>query len=313
MMKKLIFMALVIMAGAAFSPACAQGKKKSKKTAKAVKLLTQSDSISYVTGMDMTKGLEGFLKQMKVDSAYMGEVVRGFEETIDKGDSPAQVAYNAGVIVAESIFNRMSMIKEDLKDVVVFNDELMLRGFSDALRKDSTLFTQNAADTYSKEMNKMLKEKKTAAAIAEGEKFLAENAQKEGVVTLLSGLQYKILRKGEGAVAKVTDEVEVKYEGRLIDGTVFDSSYKRNPQTSKFRPNQVIKGWTEALTMMPEGSMWEIYIPQNLAYGERQAGKIPPCSTLIFTVEVEKVIPQLAPVQKMDTIVSPKPASKSGK
>ncbi|MBR7093590.1 MAG: FKBP-type peptidyl-prolyl cis-trans isomerase, partial [Prevotella sp.] len=103
------------------------------------------------------------------------------------------------------------------------------------------------------------------------------------------GLQYKVLRQGTGAIAKNDDEVVVKYEGHLIDGTEFDSSYKRDPQTSTFRPNQVIKGWTEALTMMPEGSKWELYIPQNLAYGERQAGKIPPYSTLIFTVELEKV------------------------
>ena len=85
------------------------------------------------------------------------------------------------------------------------------------------------------------------------------------------------------------DEVEVKYEGKLVNGTIFDSSYQRNPQTTKFKPTQVIKGWTEALTMMPEGSIWELYIPQNLAYGERGAGEIPPFSTLIFKVEVVKV------------------------
>ena len=99
-----------------------------------------------------------------------------------------------------------------------------------------------------------------------------------------------MLRECTGNVADVNDEVVVKYEGRLIDGTIFDSSYERNPQTSKFRPNQVIKGWTEALSMMPEGSKWELYIPENLAYGERQAGKIPAFSTLIFTVEVDEVI-----------------------
>ena len=125
----------------------------------------------------------------------------------------------------------------------------------------------------------------------EGDKFLAENAQKEGVKTLPSGLQYRVLREGNGPVATNNDEVEVKYEGRLIDGTVFDSSYKRNPQTSKFRPTQVIKGWTEALTLMPEGSMWELYIPQNLAYGERGAGAdIPPYAALIFKVELIKVL-----------------------
>ena len=104
-------------------------------------------------------------------------------------------------------------------------------------------------------------------------------------MVLPSGLQYKVLQQGTGAVAKATDKVKVHYEGRLIDGTVFDSSYKRGEPTS-FAPNQVIKGWTEALTMMPVGSKWQLYIPQELGYGARGAGKIPPFSTLIFDVEV---------------------------
>ena len=123
----------------------------------------------------------------------------------------------------------------------------------------------------------------------DGEKFLTENAIKPGVNVTQSGLQYKVLQEGHGQIATKDDEVEVKYEGKLVNGTIFDSSYQRNPQTTKFKPTQVIKGWTEALTMMPEGSIWELYIPQNLAYGERGAGEIPPFSTLIFKVEVVKV------------------------
>ena len=109
------------------------------------------------------------------------------------------------------------------------------------------------------------------------------------MVTLPSGLQYKVLREGNGAIPKLDDNVVVKYEGTLIDGTKFDSSYDRNPQTTTFKPTQVIKGWTEALTMMPVGSKWMLFIPENLAYGERQAGKIPAYSTLIFTVELEEI------------------------
>ena len=119
-----------------------------------------------------------------------------------------------------------------------------------------------------------------------GEQFLAENSTKDSVVTLPSGLQYKVLKMGTGAKPKAAQEVTVKYEGRLVDGTVFDSSYTRKDQTSKFRANQVIKGWTEALLLMPVGSKWELYIPYDLAYGERQSGKIPPYSALIFTVEL---------------------------
>ena len=121
----------------------------------------------------------------------------------------------------------------------------------------------------------------------EGEMFLMENAKKEGVVTLPDGLQYKVLTAGTGAKPTDADRVVVKYEGKTIDGKVFDSSYKRNPQTTTFGVTQVIKGWTEALKLMPVGSKWEVYIPYSLAYGERGAGQqIKPYDALIFTVEL---------------------------
>ena len=122
-----------------------------------------------------------------------------------------------------------------------------------------------------------------------GEDFLAENAKKQGVVTLPNGLQYKVITEGKGEKPKATDRVTVKYEGKSIYGKVFDSSYKRNPDTSTFRPDQVIKGWTEALTSMPAGSTWMLYIPQELAYGSRAAGQIKPYATLIFKVELVKI------------------------
>jgi FKBP-type peptidyl-prolyl cis-trans isomerase FklB len=121
---------------------------------------------------------------------------------------------------------------------------------------------------------------------AAGEKFLAENKTKEGVVTTESGLQYKIITEGKGAIPAKTDRVSVNYKGTLIDGTEFDSSYKNN-KPAVFGASQVIPGWTEALTMMPVGSKWELYIPQDLAYGSRETGsQIKPFSTLIFEVEL---------------------------
>lgn len=131
-------------------------------------------------------------------------------------------------------------------------------------------------------------EEQSRAARSEGERFLAANAGEEGVVVLPSGLQYKVLREGNGRKPAATDRVKCHYEGRLIDGTVFDSSYKRG-QTATFRPNQVIKGWTEALTTLPEGTVAELYIPYNLAYGERGQQNIPPFATLIFKLEIIKV------------------------
>ena len=122
----------------------------------------------------------------------------------------------------------------------------------------------------------------------EGEEFLAANAKKEGVKVLPSGVQYKVLKEGNGEIPADTSLVKVHYEGKLIDGTVFDSSYKRGEPVD-FRANQVIKGWTEALVHMPAGSVWEVYIPQELAYGDREQGEIKPYSPLIFKIELISV------------------------
>lgn len=128
-----------------------------------------------------------------------------------------------------------------------------------------------------------------ADAMQKGEQFLKENAAKEGVKTLPSGLQYKVIKEGEGKSPKATDTVSVHYKGTLIDGKEFDSSYKRG-EPAEFPVNRVIKGWTEALQLMKEGSKWMLYIPSNLAYGERGAGAdIGPNETLIFEVELLKV------------------------
>lgn len=121
-----------------------------------------------------------------------------------------------------------------------------------------------------------------------GEAWLADKALEEGVVSLPSGLMYQVLNEGNGKKPTAQDTVECHYEGRLIDGTVFDSSYKRG-QAVDLRANQVIKGWTEALVHMPAGSVWEVYIPQELAYGEREQGQIKPYSPLVFKIELIKV------------------------
>lgn len=132
-------------------------------------------------------------------------------------------------------------------------------------------------------------EEQAKAAKAEGESFLAENAKKPGVKTLPSGLQYQVLREGNGRRPTATDEVECHYEGTLINGQVFDSSYQRG-QTATFGLNQVIKGWTEGLQLMQEGAKYRFFIPYSLAYGEQGAGQaIPPYAALIFDVELIKV------------------------
>ena len=135
-----------------------------------------------------------------------------------------------------------------------------------------------------------LEEEKGKAVREEGEKFLAENAKKEGIITLPSGLQYEVITEGNGKKPSATDRVKCHYEGTLIDGTLFDSSIKRG-QPAVFGVNQVIKGWVEALQLMSEGSKWRLFIPSELGYGAQQAGEmIPPHSTLIFEVELIEVL-----------------------
>jgi FKBP-type peptidyl-prolyl cis-trans isomerase FklB len=132
-------------------------------------------------------------------------------------------------------------------------------------------------------------EKEFGANKKAGEDFLKANAKKDGVKTLESGVQYKVIKEGTGAMPKDTSMVKVHYEGKTLDGKVFDSSYKRG-QPTDFRANQVIKGWTDALVHMPAGSIWEVYVPQELAYGERQQGAdIKPFSMLIFKIELIEV------------------------
>ncbi len=297
-MKKLIILFMLLVPYVATSQAAPDKKKTKKQTENvvstpAVVLNTTADSVSYAAGMSLTNGLMPFLQQQYgLDETFMDDFLRGFEEAIRAKVDNATKAYGAGISIAAMLEDRMVPgVTEEFKDSdSPIQHDLLVQGFIASLKKDTTFFQQEAAETLMRTTRDAVKHAKEEAAKEEGRKFLAENATKEGVKTLPSGLQYKVLREGTGKVADVNDEVVVKYEGRLIDGTVFDSSYERNPQTSKFRPNQVIKGWTEALSMMPEGSKWELYIPENLAYGERQAGKIPAFSTLIFTVEVDEVI-----------------------
>ena len=167
----------------------------------------------------------------------------------------------------------------------------------DVLAGRETKVADSEAQTIVQEFFRKQEEKANAAmaemgkkAKAEGEQYLAENAAKEGVVTLPSGLQYKVLKEGNGQKPKATDKVKCHYEGFLIDGTVFDSSVQRG-EPAVFPLNQVIAGWTEGLQLMQEGAKYRFFIPYQLGYGERGAGaSIPPFATLVFDVELLEVV-----------------------
>ena len=170
--------------------------------------------------------------------------------------------------------------------------EVNVDDFAQAIKDvfaSKTSLTDSEAQQAVQDVFQRKAEEQAGAAKAEGEAFLAENAKKEGVVSLPSGLQYQVLREGDGRKPAATDQVECHYEGTLINGQVFDSSYQRG-QTATFGLNQVIAGWTEGLQLMQEGAKYRFFIPYHLAYGERGAGQsIPPFATLIFDVELVKV------------------------
>jgi FKBP-type peptidyl-prolyl cis-trans isomerase FklB len=184
------------------------------------------------------------------------------------------------------------------KQNIELNVDALMAGLKEGIAGQDATMSKEERDKTLEAFQKEMMEKQAAASkeaatknAAEGEKFLAENKKKEGVKTTASGLQYKVLKEGSGASPKETDTVVTNYKGTLIDGTEFDSSYKRN-EPATFPVNRVIKGWTEALQLMKPGAKYQLFIPASLAYGERGAGRdIGPNATLIFEVELLSIKP----------------------
>ena len=183
------------------------------------------------------------------------------------------------------------------KNGVDVNPDLLTKAIKDVLTGQKTQLTDQEAGAVLTDLQKEMQGKRQEKMKAlgeknknEGETFLAENMKKDGVKTLPSGLQYKVITEGKGKSPNATDTVTVQYTGRLVDGTEFDSSYKRG-QAATFAVNGVIKGWTEALQLMKEGSKWQLFLPSNLAYGEAgtTGGPIGPNAVLIFDVELVSV------------------------
>ena len=223
-------------------------------------------------------------------AAKPGTTAKPHTSTAAKPATPAplttqkdKLSYAIGMNIGESM-------KKDSLDV---DPNVLLRGLKDGMAGGKTQMTDEQARAIMTDLRtQMTKKKETemqqagASNKQAGQQFLAANKSKDGVVTLPSGLQYKILKEGTGPKPTSTDTVSVNYRGTLLNGTEFDSSYKRN-EPATFPVSRVIKGWTEALQLMPVGSKWQVYIPSDLAYGERGAGAdIGPNSTLIFDIEL---------------------------
>ena len=261
-------------------------------------LQTQMDSLSYMIGVNNNNGLMEYAHQrLGVDSAYIGDFKRGVVQGAKITDEK-QKAYMAGMQIGLQIGGDMidniqgQVLRGDTVNTLSKND--FIAGFISYLFGEADV-TLDEAGEYLREFtdNKKLRENeiKYGEWKKQNEDFIAENKTKEGIQVTESGLQYRIIKMGTGEIPTENSSVDVNYKGTLIDGTEFDSSYKRN-KPSTFKVKAVIKGWAEALQMMPVGSKWELYIPNDLAYGAKQSGKVKPFSALIFEVELVKINPE---------------------
>ena len=254
------------------------------------------DSLTNFLGIAQSDGLKQYMKmQLQVDSAYTNEFIKGMIEGATAKDDPKQDAYMKGLTVGKQVKDMANNLSSEVyaddstKQVPVKN---LLAGIIAGLNGTANETAEVAGQKFeallepirTKNLEKEFGDNKKA-----GEKYLADNAKKEGVVTLPSGVQYKVLTKGTGALPTDSSVVKVNYEGKLIDGTKFDSSYDRNqPLEVNMATPRVIPGWVEVLKLMPAGSVWEVTIPQEQAYGMQNQGQIKPFSTLIFKMEVLK-------------------------
>ena len=253
-----------------------------------VNLEDKQHKLSYALSLNLSDQL----KKQQGMAIDMDVFVQGFKDGYSE-DEQYKRSYTLGLDLSDNLKKQQGM---------AIDMDVFVQGFKDGYSGESPLLSSDEAlkilieieqeqraqqqEQRAQQMaraNKMAAENKKA-----GEAFLAENRKKEGVVTLDSGLQYKVIKASDGPKPTKTDSVVCHYRGTLLDGTEFDSSYSRG-EPAQFRVDKLIFGWTEALQLMPAGSKWELYIPSYLAYGARQAGQISPNSTLIFELELLEI------------------------
>ena len=287
-MKKISILAVAAIAAAMVS--CGNGTPKAD-------IKTDIDTLSYAVGMAQTRGLKEYLVQrMGMDTAYIDDFVKGLNESVNAGDDKKQAAYYAGLQIGQQISQQMikglnyELFGEDSTQTVSLNN--FMAGFVAATTGKGELMTLDSAAVLAETMMVTIKDKQINERYADNkvasEKFMAEIAKKEGIQTLGDGIYYEVITEGKGEIPADTDRVKVDYEGTLINDSVFDSSYKRGEPTT-FMCKQVIPGWTKALTHMPVGSTWKVYIPQEQAYGSQDRGMIKPFSALVFKIELHSI------------------------
>ena len=284
-MKKILLATAV--AFTALLSSCNNGSPKAS-------MKTDVDTLSYEMGVVMSPGdqLSGYLAQAGSDTAYVDEYLKGFSDGVKAGDDKKKMAYYMGVMQGLQSKMQMSQVEQSVfagdttKKVSIKN---FVAGYTDivknktALKRNGKLVDREAANQDI--MDYMFKKSKT-----DSEKFMAEVAKKSGVQKLAGGVYYKVITPSTSTEhCTATDSVVVKYEGRLANGQVFDSSASQKDGVVTLDLKNVIKGWQVAIPQMPVGATWELYIPYEMGYGERNAGPIPPYSALVFKITLVAV------------------------
>lgn len=267
-------------------------------------LKTDVDSISYIVGYQQGEGIKSMVfgeQGMKLDSAYMDELIKGIIDGANVGGSDKEKAYYAGVAfgqqfatqVPKGLGQQIYGAYADSSTVANLND--FVAAVVASLKGDSTAAIKVDGDVFeylqnkSNELQGKFAEKKYGEYKKQNEDFMKKIAKEPGVQALEDGVYYKVETEGKGQKPKASDRVKVHYEGKTIDGNVFDSSYKQG-EAVEFVANQVVKGWTNALVNMPVGSKWTVYIPAEAGYGSADRGSIKPFSTMIFTIELLEIV-----------------------
>lgn len=288
-MKKVSIL-MVVATAASLASCTAQSPKASLKS--------DIDSISYSLGvLQADPRLKSMLQeQLELDSTTYSAFIEGFLQGAQNKDKKAiarAIGFSQGMQFNEKSLKQGSMQFFGGDSTKAINQANLLAGYIAAFNDKDIKITREDAQAMMQMFQEKMQSEKMMKDFGEyklqNEKYLAENKAKEGVKTTPSGLQYKVIKEGKGTIPTDTTKVKVNYKGTLIDGTEFDSSYKRN-EAFECTAKDVIKGWGEAITMMPVGSKWELYIPQELAYGNRNMGTIKPFSTLVFEVELIDVV-----------------------
>ncbi len=263
------------------------------------------DTLSYAIGMANSQGLKNYLVRAKnVDTTYMDEFIRGLNDAVNAGNNKKRTAYYAGLEIGQQVTQQIiAGINFDLfgnDSTETINTKNFIAGFVSGTLEQGGLMTLEESQQVAQELLSVVKAKQMEKIYGEWKKqnedFIAQIAKQPGVKKLSDGVYYEVLEEGTGEIPADTSRVEVDYEGKLITDSIFDSSYKRGEPT-KFLCSQVVPGWREALTNMPVGSKWKVYIASDKAYGERGSGAIQPFSALVFTIDLKDIVNNKANAQ----------------